>query len=524
MPESFPGNSADLAAAAPAAPARNVRWALLGVMLAMLLSMLDNTIVGTSLPTIVRALGGLDQLSWVVSAYLLATAASAPVWGKFGDLYGRKRLYLASVVVFLAGSALSGAAQSMIELIAARTLQGLGAGGIGAGAFALIATLVPPRERGRYQGMTASVMAIGTIGGPLLGGVITGHLGWRWVFYINIPLGLTALVWCQLMLHLPARRGRAAIDWPGIMLMTATISAVVLAATWAGTTYAWASWQIAGLAAGAAAGLVAFIAREQSAREPVLPLRVFIQRNFRVSAVMIFAAGAAMFGATLYLPLFQQTVQGASATSSGLLLLPLMIPTVLVSLIAGRMMSRTGRYKIFPVLGGAFLTVGMALLATMGTGTSRTITSLYMVLAGTGIGFLLQMTTTIAQNSVEMRDIGAASAAVNLFRTIGGSIGVAIFGSLFSRAIQARLPGIGSSPGATALGRLPAAARDAYLNGVATATQHIFLLAAAVSVAAFLAALLIREVPLRSQPATSSPSRDDQLLATPALDPASRPT
>ena len=520
MSESLSGDSADLAAAAPAAPGGNVRWALLGVMLAMLLAMLDTTIVGTSLPTILRDLGGLNHLSWVVSAYLLATAASTPVWGKFGDLYGRKRLYLASVVVFLAGSALSGAAQSMTGLIAARALQGLGAGGIGAGAFALIASLVPPRERGRYQGMTASVMAIGTVGGPLLGGVITGHLGWRWAFYINIPLGLTALAWCQAMLHLPARRGRAAIDWLGITLMTATISA----ATWAGTSYAWASWQIGGLAAGAAAGLAAFIAREQSAREPVLPLRVFTQRNFRMSSVMIFAAGAAMFGATLYLPLFQQTVQGASATSSGLLLLPLMIPMVLVSLIAGRVMSRTGRYKVFPVLGGAFLTAGMALLATMGTGTSRTSTGLYMVLAGTGIGFLLQMTTTIAQNSVEMRDIGAASAAVNLFRTIGGSIGVAIFGSLFTRAVQGRLDGTGPSPDVTALARLPAAARDAYLHGVATATQHIFLVIAAVSAAAFLAALLIREVPLRSQPAASPPSHDDQLPATPALDPASGPT
>jgi MFS family permease len=357
-------------------------------------------------------------------------------------------------------------------------------------------------------------MAIGTVGGPLLGGVITGHLGWRWAFYINIPLGLTALVWCQLLLHLPARRGKAAIDWPGITLMTATISAVVLAATWAGTTYAWASWQIGGLAAGAAGGLAAFIAREQSAREPVLPLRVFAQRNFRVSAVMIFAAGAAMFGATLYLPLFQQTVQGASATSSGLLLAPLMLPMVLVSLIAGRVMSRTGRYKMFPVLGGASLTSGMALLATMGTGTPRTITSVYMVLAGTGIGFLLQMTTTIAQNSVEMRDIGAASAAVNLFRTIGGSIGVAISGSLFTRAVQGRIPGTGPSPDATALARLPAGTRDAYLHGVATASQHIFLVIAAVSAAAFLAALLIRETPLRSQPTPSPPGRDGQLLAT----------
>lgn len=247
---------------APAAP-RHVRWTLLGVMLAMLLSMLDNTVVGTSMPTIVRELGGLDHLSWVVVAYTLATAASTPVWGKLGDLYGRKHVYLISIVLFLAGSALAGAAQSMSWLIAARAFQGIGAGGIGAGAFALIAALVPPRERGRYQGMTASVMAIGTIGGPLLGGFVTGHFGWRWAFYINLPLGLLALLWCQVMLDLPVLRRQARIDWPGISLLTLAITSVTLAANWAGTTYAWASWQVLGLFALAVVGIAAFIAIER---------------------------------------------------------------------------------------------------------------------------------------------------------------------------------------------------------------------------------------------------------------------
>ncbi|WP_369247293.1 MDR family MFS transporter [Streptomyces sp. R41] len=471
---------------------RNLRLTLLGVMLAMLLAMLDNTIVGTAMPTIVGDLGGLEHISWVVTAYTLATAASTPVWGKFGDLYGRKVVFLASIVVFLAGSVLSGAARSMPELIGFRALQGLGAGGIAGLAFALIGSLVSPRERGRYQGMTASVMAIGTIGGPLLGGFVTGHLGWRWAFYLNLPLGLVALVWCHVMLRLPAARVKARIDWLGIALMTVTIIAVVLAATWAGTTYAWGSWQIAALAAVTAVGLAAFVASQRRAAEPVLPPRVFGPRNFRLASVMVFASGAAMFGATLYLPLFQQSVQGASATSSGLLLLPMMLPIVVVSQIAGKVMSRTGKYKVFPVLGAGLLTLGMLLLSTMDTGTSRTLTGVFMALVGSGLGFLMQMTTTIAQNSVEMRDMGVASAGVTLFRTIGGSLGVAVFGSLFTRALQGRRP-----------------TDTGYLASAADGTQQIFLLAAVVCAIAFIAALAVREVPLRGPgaPAQRAPGR-----------------
>lgn len=502
-----------------AAPTKNVRLALLGVMLAMLLSMLDNTIVGTSMPTIVGDLGGMNHLSWVVSAYTLATASSTPVWGKFGDLYGRKRVYLIAIVIFLVGSALSGAAQSMIQLIVFRIAQGLGAGGLGAGAFALIGTLVSPRERGRYQGMTATVMAIGTVGGPLLGGVITDNLGWRWAFYINIPLGLIALVWCQVLLRLPAKPVKAAIDWLGITLLTATICAVVLIATWAGSTYAWDSWQIAVLAVVAVGCLVAFLAAQQRASEPVLPLRVFAHRNFRLASVMIFAVGVAMFGATLYLPLFQQTVQKASATNSGLLLLPMMLPVAFVSNVAGKLMSHTGRYKIFPVLGGAFLTLGMVLLATMDTNTSRATTSGYMLLIGIGMGLIMQMATTIAQNSVETCDLGVASASVNLFRTIGGSIGVAVFGSLFSRAVQDQVPHLsgnaGAQPDVTTLEHLPASATDAYLRGVATGSQHLFLAASVICAVAFLAALFVKEVPLCGKPSTDRTEKNTSTDTTP---------
>ncbi|MER7836902.1 MDR family MFS transporter [Streptomyces sp. NPDC096040] len=462
----------------------NVRWTLLGVMLAMLLGMLDNNIVGTAMPTIVRDLGGLGHISWVVTAYTLATAVATPIWGKLGDLHGRKRMFQASTVVFLAGSLLSGAAHSMTQLIEFRALQGIGAGGLAAGAFALIGVLVPPRERGRYQGMTTSVMAIGVVGGPLVGGLVTGHLGWRWAFYVNLPLGLVALVWVQLMLRLPATppRTKGRFDWAGIGVLTAAISALVLAATWAGTTYAWTSWQIPALAAVAVVGLLAFVAVERRAPEPLLPLRMYTaDRNFALATVLLLAVGVVMFGFALYLPLFQQTVQGATATSSGLLLLPMMVPVVIASNTAGKVMSRTGRYKVFPVLGAVLLTAGSLALATMDTGTSRLLAGCWMVLVGLGLGFTMQMGSTIAQNSVETRDMGAAMAAVNLSRTLGGSLGVAVFGSLFTRAVP------------TTATASPAA--------VVTGTQHIFLTAAAICVVGFLAAIAVKEVPLRGRPA-----------------------
>ncbi|WP_435133974.1 MDR family MFS transporter [Actinacidiphila sp. bgisy144] len=489
--------SDSLATSAPSAVPKNVRWVLLGIMLAMLLSMLDNMVVSTAMPTIVGDLGGLEHISWVVTAYTLITAITTPIWGKFGDLFGRKPMYLASIAVFLVGSALCGAAQSMTELIAFRVVQGIGAGGIGAGAFALIGALVPPRERGKYQGMTASVMAIGTIGGPLLGGFVTGHFDWRWAFYVNLPLGLVALAWLWLKLHVPAQRIKAKIDWAGIGLLTGSVTAIVLAATWAGTTYAWGSWQILTLGAVAVIGLAAFISVEKRTAEPLLPLSVFTNhRNFPLAMVLILVAGVVMFGAGLYLPLFQQTVQGASATNSGLLMLPMMIPVVIVSTIAGKVMSATGKYKIFPVLGTLSLTAGLGLLATMSTATSPLLTGLYMALVGTGLGFTMQMSGTIAQNSVSLRDMGAAMSSVNLFRTLGGSLGVAAFGSLFTRAVQPALP-VGAETDPGTLHHLPAGAKNAYLQAVTTGTGRIFLTAAILCALAFFAALCVIEVPLK---------------------------
>jgi EmrB/QacA subfamily drug resistance transporter len=469
---------------------------MLGVMLAMLLSMLDNMVVSTAMPTVVR---DLERISWVVTAYTLVTAVTTPVWGKLGDLVGRKSTYLASIAVFVAGSALCGAAQSMTKLIAFRVVQAIGAGGIGAGAFALIGALVPPRERGRYQGMSAAVMAIGTVGGPLFGGFVTGHLDWRWAFYINLPIGLATLVWLALMLHVPTPRLKVVFDWPGIALFTVSISALALAASWAGTTYAWGSWQILALGAAAVIGLVLFVLVEKRAREPLLSMTVFTDhRNFPLAMVVILAAGVVTFGAGLYLPLFQQTVQGASATSSGLLMVPMMVPVLIVSTIAGKVMSATGRYKIFPVLGAGVLAVGLGLLATMDAGTSRLITSLYMVLVGIGLGFAMQMAGTIAQNSVSLRDMGAASSSINLFRTLGGSLGVALFGSMFNRAVQGHAPGSG----------------DAYLQAVSTGTGHMFLTAAVLCALAAVAALFVVEVPLKKT--QSAPAEPDPAAATSA--------
>lgn len=501
--------SASTAPAADAEPIvpKNIRWVLLGVLLAMLLSMLDGLIVGTAMPAVVADIGGIDHMSWVVTAYTLTTTCSTPVWGKLGDLFNRKHMFLGSLVVFMIGSVLSGQATSMGELIGFRALQGIGAGGLAAGAFALIGALLPPRERGKYQGMVAIVQAVGSIGGPLVGGFITVHLGWRWAFYVNIPVGLVCLVWCGLLLKVPTtRQDKVVIDWLGITLMTAMISTVVMAATWGGSTYAWGSWQILALAVAAVVLLLAFVASQKRAGEPLLPLRIFGgHRNFPIAAVLLTVAGAATFGGSLYLPLYQQTVQGASASNSGLLLLPMMAGTVVASMVAGKVMSKTGKYKIFPVTGAALLAVGMWLLSTMDTSTSRFTTSAYMVLVGVGTGFTIQMANTIAQNSVQLRDIGAASAATSLFRTLGGSLGVAVFGSLLTRALQ----GNGAAPaegGHADTHAVSQAAKDAYAHSVAHGTQQIFLVGAVCAVAALVAAVFIEEVPLRGKSTTDQPT------------------
>ncbi|MFJ2474990.1 MDR family MFS transporter [Streptomyces sp. NPDC087659] len=486
---------------------RSVRVVLLALMIAMLLAMLDNMIIGTAMPTIVGELGGLAHLSWVVTAYTLATAASTPIWGKLGDMYGRKGVFLTSIVVFLIGSALSGMAQDMGQLIGFRAVQGLGAGGLMVGVMAIIGDLIPPRERGRYQGMMAGVMALAMIGGPLVGGTITDHWGWRWSFYINLPLGAVALAMVGVVLHLPKRdrKAKVRVDYLGAALLTVGITAIVLVTTWGGTEYAWDSAVIMELIAIGVVALVGFVLVETRAAEPIMPLHIFRSRNFTLMSVIGFLTGFVMFGAVLFLPLFQQSVQGASATNSGLLLLPMLLSMMVVSLIAGRVTTSSGKYKIFPIIGGALMVVGLFLLAQMDTGTSRLTSGLYMAVLGAGMGFLMQITMLVAQNSVEMKDMGVASSATTLFRTLGSSFGVAIMGALFTSRVQDEMAARGGSVAtqqsaqldAASLAKLPEQVREAYQFAVASGTHSAFVLGSAVAVIGFLAAFLVKEVPLK---------------------------
>ncbi|MGW6951935.1 MDR family MFS transporter [Streptomyces xanthophaeus] len=488
---------------------RSVRVVLMALMIAMLLAMLDNMIIGTAMPTIVGELGGLEHLSWVVTAYTLATAASTPIWGKIGDLYGRKGSFLTSIVIFLIGSALSGMAQDMGQLIGFRAVQGLGAGGLMVGVMAIIGDLIPPRERGKYQGMMAGVMALAMIGGPLVGGTITDHMGWRWSFYINLPLGAVALAMVTAVLHLPKRtdRTRPKIDYLGAGLLTVAITSTVLVTTWGGTEYAWASAEIIGLIIVGVVSTAAFLYAETKAAEPVMPLHIFRSRNFSLMAVIGFLVGFAMFGGVVYLPLFQQAVQGASATNSGLLLLPMLLSMMVISLVVGRATTSNGKYRMFPIIGGALMVVGLFLLATMDTGTSRLLSGVYMAILGAGLGFLMQITMLVAQNSVEMKDMGVASSSATLFRTLGGSFGVALMGSLFTTQVTQTMsdrlgPEAAGAAGsaqldAASLAKLPEAVREAYQHAVASGTHSAFLLGAAIALLGFLAAWFVKEIPLR---------------------------
>jgi EmrB/QacA subfamily drug resistance transporter len=483
----------------------------------MLLAMLDNMIVGTAMPTIVGELGGIDHLSWVVTAYVLASTVSTPLYGKLGDLYGRKRLFVGSIVIFLAGSALSGLSQSMAQLIAFRAIQGLGAGGLIVSVMAIIGDLVPPRERGRYQGYTAAVMTLAMVGGPLVGGLLTDHLSWRWAFYVNLPLGAVALFLVATTLHLPRHRLEHKIDYAGIALISVGTTALVLLATWGGTQYAWGSPQIVGLAVVSALSAVGAILVERRAVEPILPLRLFADRNFTVSTTLGFLVGFAMFGAVTFLPLYQQTVQHASATNSGALLLPMMFGTLVTSLAAGTLITRTGRYRAFPIVGGAVMTFGMLLLSRLDVGTSRFTSGVYMTLLGLGMGFLMQVVMLIAQNSVGPRDMGVASSTSMFFRSIGGSFGVSVFGAVFSHRLRDALPpelaGSGLAKGGqfdpSSLGSLDPAAQAPVLRAIAHATQGVFVWAALFAAVAFVLAFAIRAVPLRAHnPAAAGQPQD----------------
>ncbi|WP_369931391.1 MDR family MFS transporter [Plantactinospora sp. BC1] len=522
-------------AEAPERPV-NIRVVLGGLMIAMMLAMLDNMIVSTALPRIVGEFGGLNHFTWVVTAYVLGSTVSTPIWGKLGDLYGRKTVFLSSIVLFLLGSALCGMAGSellggpgdgMMELIAFRAVQGLGAGGLMVGVMAIIGDLVPPRERGRYQGMIAGIMAIAMVAGPLVGGFITDHLSWRWAFYVNLPLGGVALILLATRMHLPKYRTEHRIDWVGAALLSVGITAIVLVTTWGGNEYDWVSGPILGLAALAVASLVAFALVERRVPEPILPLSLFANRNFAVISVIGFLLGFAMFGSMNFLPLFQQTVQGASATNSGLLLLPLMFGMLVVSIVVGRAITKTGRYRAFPIVGGIVMTAGMALLAMLDVDTGKLESSLYMIVLGVGMGFLMQTSMLIAQNSVEQKDLGAASGAATFFRSIGGSFGISLFGAVFANRLADSAAGpmmAGGGEGAgvdpAALRSLPPEQQHAVLGGLADAIGAVFVWAVPFALVVAVLAWFIKEIPLRGGPTAETDTPEEQAeiaLASPPV-------
>lgn len=417
----------------------NVLVSIGALLLGLLLAALDQTIVSTALPTIVSDLGGLEHLSWVVTAYLLASTAATPLWGKLGDQYGRKRLFQIAIVIFLVGSALCGLAQSMPQLIAFRALQGLGGGGLIVLSMAIVGDVVSPRERGRYQGLFGAVFGATSVLGPLLGGLFTEHLSWRWVFYINLPVGVVALAVIATALHIPRKSTRHVIDYLGTFLIAAVATCLVLVASLGGTTWGWGSPQIIGLAVLGVVLIGAFVAVERRAAEPVLPLKLFRVRTFTLAAVISFIVGFAMFGAMTYLPTFLQVVQGISPTMSGVHMLPMVFGMLISSTGSGQVVSRTGRWKVFPIAGTGITALGLLLLHRLDENSSTAEMSAYFFVFGLGLGLVMQVLVLIVQNAVSYEDLGVATSGATFFRSIGASFGVAIFGTIFASRLGDKL-------------------------------------------------------------------------------------
>ncbi|MER7842945.1 MDR family MFS transporter [Kitasatospora sp. NPDC096077] len=501
-------------APAPGPPEATVPnlWVPIGaLLLAMLLAALDQTIVSTALPTIVSDLGGLDHLSWVVTAYLLASTAATPLWGKLGDMYGRKRFFQASIVIFLIGSVLCGLAQDMGELIAFRALQGLGGGGLMVLSQAIVGDLVAPRDRGKYQGVFGAVFGVTSVLGPLLGGLFVDNLSWRWVFYVNLPIGVVALVVIAAVLHSTEVRREHRIDYLGTALIAAVATCLVLMTSLGGTTWAWSSWQVVGLGVLGLLLLVAFVEVERTAVEPVLPLRLFRSRTFSLVAVISFVVGFAMFGALTYLPTFLQVVQQVSPTMSGIHMLPMVLGMLLTSIGSGQIVARTGHYRIFPIAGTAVTTVGLLLLSRLDEHSSTGEMSLYFLVFGLGLGLVMQVLVLIVQNSVGYQDLGVATAGATFFRSIGASFGVSIFGTIFAGGLRSRLadalaghplpPGLqveAITADPRLITRLPAAVQAGVHHAYAESITRVFLYAVPVALLAFVLSLFLREQKLRS--------------------------
>jgi EmrB/QacA subfamily drug resistance transporter len=501
----------------PAIDRRRVLVIIGALLLGMLLAALDQTIVATALPTIAGDLHGLSHLSWIITAYLLASTVSTPLWGKLGDMYGRKQFFQASIVIFLAGSAASGFANSLAWLIVSRAVQGLGGGGLIVGAQTIVGDVVPPRERGRYQGIFGATFGIASVLGPLIGGFFVDNLSWRWVFYINLPIGLVALLVTAAVLPASPTRSKHQIDYLGTVCIGGSATCLVLLTSLGGTSYAWNSLPIYLFGALAVLFAAGFVLAERRAAEPVLPLHLLRNRVFSSASAIGFVVGFAMFGALAYLPQYMQVVRGVSPTLSGLRLLPMMLGLLLTSVGTGQLISRWGRYKIFPIAGTAVMTAGLYLLSRLTPTTSFWVVSAYLFILGVGIGGSLQVLIIAVQNAVGYGDLGAATSGATFFRSIGGSFGTSIFGAIFANVLPgdlaralhgARLPaGITASSGASpaVLAHLPGAVRSGFVDGYAQALHTVFLYATPVGALAFALSFLLEEVPLRET--TRAPDR-----------------
>ncbi|MCC3779299.1 MFS transporter [Streptomyces sp. UNOB3_S3] len=533
MAQDTPG-PAGTARAAPGAPPipgeglpkGGVRVAIGALLLGMLLAALDQTIVSTALPTIVSDLGGLEHLSWVVTAYMLASTAATPLWGKLGDQYGRKKLFQTAIVIFLVGSALCGLARNMPELIGFRALQGLGGGGLMVLSMAIVGDIVPPRDRGRYQGLFGAVFGGTSVLGPLLGGLFVDHLSWRWVFYVNLPIGIVALAVIAAVLHIPASRVPHRIDYLGTFLIAVVAVCLVLMTSLGGTTYAWSSWQIVGLGVVGAVLLVPFIAVERRAAEPVLPPGLFRIHTFTLCSVIGFVVGFAMFGSMTYLPTFLQVVHGVSPTLSGVHMLPMVAGLLIASTGSGQIVSRTGRYKVFPIAGTAVMTIGLLLLHQLDPTVSTAMMSTYFFVFGFGLGLVMQVLVLIVQNSVGYEDLGVATSGATFFRSIGASFGVSIFGTIFTNKLGPRiadaLAGVPLPPGVTPealksdpriVHRLPPAQRTGVLEAYSQSITDVFLYAVPPALLAFALAWLLREEPLRGS--VTAPDTSEVVASNP---------